>query len=48
MVAELRAALADAVHEPALADACSKLKIRDFLVRDLADYEGLSELAELW
>ncbi len=25
-----------------------RLKIRDFLVRDLADYEGLSGLAELW
>jgi ABC-type phosphate/phosphonate transport system substrate-binding protein len=48
MVDELRAALTAAVHDPALADACATLKIRDFVVRDLADYEGLSKLAELW
>jgi ABC-type phosphate/phosphonate transport system substrate-binding protein len=48
MVDELRAALTAAVRDPALADACATLKIRDFVVRDLTDYEGLSELAELW
>jgi ABC-type phosphate/phosphonate transport system substrate-binding protein len=48
VVNELRLALGAAVRDSALADACSRLKIRDFLERDLADYEGLSELAELW
>ena len=47
VVGELRAALADTVRDPAMADVCATLKIRDFLVRDLADYEGLAGLAEL-
>ncbi|HEX3089593.1 MAG TPA: PhnD/SsuA/transferrin family substrate-binding protein [Ilumatobacteraceae bacterium] len=47
-LAELRLALGDTVHDPAMAGVCATLKIRDFLVRDLADYEGLSGLAELW
>jgi ABC-type phosphate/phosphonate transport system substrate-binding protein len=44
---ELRAALTATVRDPAMADVCATLKIRDFLVRDLADYEGLPALAEL-
>jgi ABC-type phosphate/phosphonate transport system substrate-binding protein len=47
VVGELRAALAATVRDPAMADVCATLKIRDFLVRDLADYEGLHALAEL-
>ena len=47
-LAELRLALGDTVNDPAMAGVCATLKIRDFLVRDLADYEGLSGLAELW
>jgi ABC-type phosphate/phosphonate transport system substrate-binding protein len=46
-VGELRAALTAAVRDPEMADACATLKIRDFLIRDLADYEGLPALAEL-
>ena len=45
---ELRIALAGAVHDPQLADACATLRIRDFLERDLADYGRVLELAELW
>jgi ABC-type phosphate/phosphonate transport system substrate-binding protein len=48
LVDALRAAVGDAVREPAMADVCETLKIRDFVERDLADYEGLSGLAELW
>ena len=48
VVGELRSALADAVHDPQLADACATLRIRDFVERDLADYGGVLELAELW
>jgi ABC-type phosphate/phosphonate transport system substrate-binding protein len=47
VVGELRAALAATVRDSAMADACATLKIRDFLVRDLADYEGLHALAAL-
>jgi ABC-type phosphate/phosphonate transport system substrate-binding protein len=47
-LAALRAALAGAVSEPAIAEVCATLKIRDFLQRDLADYEGVSRLSELW
>lgn len=48
LIDELRRAVTEAVNDPALADSCDTLKIRGFVVRDLADYEGLSELAELW
>ncbi len=48
LIAELRRAVTEAVRDPALADTCDTLRIRKFVVRDLADYEGLSELAELW
>jgi ABC-type phosphate/phosphonate transport system substrate-binding protein len=48
VVDELRAALGAAVRDPALAESCAALKIRGFVELDLADYEGLSELAELW
>lgn len=44
---ELRAALTATVRDPAMAGANATLKIREFLVRDLADYEGLPALAEL-
>jgi ABC-type phosphate/phosphonate transport system substrate-binding protein len=47
MVAELRAAFATAVADPMLAGACASLKIRGFAPRDLADYKGLSALAQL-
>jgi ABC-type phosphate/phosphonate transport system substrate-binding protein len=47
-VAELRSALAGAVRDPAMAEVCATLKIRDFLERDFAEYESLSGLAELW
>ncbi len=47
LVGELRRALAKAVHDPALADVRRTLKIRDFIARDLQDYEGLSELVQL-
>ena len=48
MVGELRRGLGATVRDPAMAEACATLRIRDFLARDLADYEGISELAELW
>jgi ABC-type phosphate/phosphonate transport system substrate-binding protein len=48
LIDELRRAVTEAVNDRALADSCDTLKIRGFVVRDLADYEGLSELAELW
>ena len=47
LVGELRRALAEAVHDPALADVRRTLKIRGFVARDLHDYEGLSELVQL-
>jgi ABC-type phosphate/phosphonate transport system substrate-binding protein len=48
VVHELRRSLAAAVNDPAMAETCSTLKIRSFLERDLADYEGVSNLVELW
>jgi ABC-type phosphate/phosphonate transport system substrate-binding protein len=47
-VEELRAALGETMRDPSMASVCATLKIRTFLERDLADYEGLSGLAELW
>jgi ABC-type phosphate/phosphonate transport system substrate-binding protein len=47
LVGELRGAFAATVRDPAMADTCAALRIRDFLVRDLVDYKGLSERAEL-
>jgi ABC-type phosphate/phosphonate transport system substrate-binding protein len=44
----LRAALAASVGDPAMAATCATLKIRGFLERELADYEGVSDLVELW
>jgi ABC-type phosphate/phosphonate transport system substrate-binding protein len=41
VVGELRQALTDTVRDPAMAGPCTTLKIRGFLERDLADYEGL-------
>jgi ABC-type phosphate/phosphonate transport system substrate-binding protein len=48
LVDELRQAFAGAVADPAMTDVCSSLRIRGYLDRDLRDYEGLSELVELW
>ena len=48
VVGEVRGALAASVGEPAMAETCATLKIRGFLERELADYEGVSELVELW
>ena len=48
VLGELRSALSDAVHDPQLAEACGTLRIRDFLERDLGDFEQIVELAELW
>jgi ABC-type phosphate/phosphonate transport system substrate-binding protein len=45
VVAELRSSFAATVDDPAMAEICATLKIRDFLVRELADYEGISGLA---
>jgi ABC-type phosphate/phosphonate transport system substrate-binding protein len=48
VVSELRDALAASVGDPAMAETCATLKIRGFLERELADYEGVSDLVELW
>jgi ABC-type phosphate/phosphonate transport system substrate-binding protein len=48
VVGELRGALAASVADPAMAQTCATLKIRDFLEWELADYEGVSDLVELW
>jgi ABC-type phosphate/phosphonate transport system substrate-binding protein len=47
VVDELRGALASAVSDPAAATTCATLKIRRFASRQLADYQGVSELLEL-
>jgi ABC-type phosphate/phosphonate transport system substrate-binding protein len=47
VLGELRAALRAAVGDPAMAAVCNTLKIRSFLERDLADYEGLCESLQL-
>jgi ABC-type phosphate/phosphonate transport system substrate-binding protein len=47
LLGELRGAFAATVRDPAMADTCATLRIRDFLVRDLVDYKGLDERAEL-
>ncbi len=41
VVDELRRALAGAVSDPTMTDSCASLRIRGFLDRDLADYEGI-------
>jgi ABC-type phosphate/phosphonate transport system substrate-binding protein len=48
VVGELRQAFAAAVGDPTMADVCASLRIRRFLDRELADYERLSDLVELW
>lgn len=45
LVEELRDALASTVHDPSMAEVCTVLKIRDFVPRELTDYESISELA---
>jgi ABC-type phosphate/phosphonate transport system substrate-binding protein len=47
VVAELRRALAAAVSDPAMSESCASLRIRGFLDRELADYEGVSALAQV-
>lgn len=47
LVGELRQAVAAAVSDPTMAEACASLKIRGFLDRELADYQGLSTLVQL-
>jgi ABC-type phosphate/phosphonate transport system substrate-binding protein len=47
VVAELRRALAAAVFDPAMSEACASLRIRGFLDRELVDYEGVSALAQV-
>lgn len=48
VVSELRGALAASVADPAMAATLATLKIRAFLERELVDYEGISDLVELW
>jgi ABC-type phosphate/phosphonate transport system substrate-binding protein len=48
VLGELRQGFAAAVSDPTMADVCASLKIRGYIDRDLADYEGLSDLVELW
>ncbi|MGZ4766104.1 MAG: phosphate/phosphite/phosphonate ABC transporter substrate-binding protein [Ilumatobacteraceae bacterium] len=47
VVDDLRRAFDAAVSSPAMADTCATLRIRGFVSRRLADYEGLSTLAQL-
>ncbi|MGZ4726005.1 MAG: phosphate ABC transporter substrate-binding protein, partial [Ilumatobacteraceae bacterium] len=47
VVDDLRRAFDAAVSSPAMADTCAALRIRGFVSRRLADYEGLSTLAQL-
>jgi ABC-type phosphate/phosphonate transport system substrate-binding protein len=48
VLSELRDALATSVGDPSMAETCATLKIRGFLERELADYEGVGDLVELW
>jgi ABC-type phosphate/phosphonate transport system substrate-binding protein len=47
VVDQLRQAFQAAVSNPAMTDVCATLRIRGFVSRQLADYEGLSVLAQL-
>ena len=47
VLGQLRAALGSAVSDPALAEVCRTLKIRGFVEREMADYEGVSALVQL-
>ena len=47
VVDELRRAFGVVVADPAMADVCVTLRIRGFVTRQLADYERLSDLAQL-
>ena len=47
VVDELRRALAGAVSDPTMIETCASLRIRRFLDRDLADYEGILALAQV-
>ncbi|HZX55039.1 MAG TPA: PhnD/SsuA/transferrin family substrate-binding protein [Ilumatobacteraceae bacterium] len=44
---ELRSCIGGAVADASLAEVCATLKIRRFIERDLADYEGVTQLVEL-
>ena len=48
VVSELRDALAASVADLAMAQTCATLKIRGFLERELAVYEEVTDLVELW
>lgn len=47
VVDELRVALSSAVSDPSMVTTCATLKIRSFLPRELAEYQGVSELLEV-
>jgi len=47
VVDQLRRAFGAVVSDPTMADVCATLRIRGFVARQLADYEGLSVLAQL-
>ena len=47
VVEDLRRAFDTTVSSPVMADTCATLRIRGFVSRRLADYEGLSALAQL-
>jgi ABC-type phosphate/phosphonate transport system substrate-binding protein len=47
VIDELRRARAAAASDPVMADSCASLRIRGFLGRELADYEGISALAQV-
>ena len=47
VVDELRRAFAGAVSDPTMTESCASLRIRGFLDRDLADYEGILALAQV-
>lgn len=47
VVDELRDALSNAVCQPSMAATCATLKIRKFLPREMADYQGVLQLLEL-
>lgn len=47
VVDQLRRAFDAVVSNPTMADVCATLRIRGFVSRQLADYEGLSVLAQL-
>jgi ABC-type phosphate/phosphonate transport system substrate-binding protein len=47
VVGELRDALTSAICDPSMATTCATLKIRRFLPREMADYQGVLRLLEV-